>query len=79
MEEKRGDMDYGVVGIRDDGGLSGKDVVGNKKGLREFEDRFNEYLNDKGDNLEGGEWKDKREGKDKEVERYKSEREYDGK
>lgn len=76
MDEKTPHMHYGVVPITDDGRLSAKDVVGNKKALTEFQDRFNQYLNDKGHNLERGESKHKTERKHKQVERYKSETQY---
>lgn len=79
MDEKTPHMHYGVVPITDDGRLSAKDVVGNKKALTEFQDRFNQYLNDKGHNLERGESKHKTERKHKQVERYKSETQYHGK
>ncbi|PKF12784.1 MobV family relaxase, partial [Macrococcoides caseolyticum] len=45
MDEKTPHMHYGVVPITDDGRLSAKEVVGNKKALTEFQDRFNEYVN----------------------------------
>ncbi len=42
MDEKTPHMHYGVVPITDDGRLSAKEVVGNKKALTAFQDRFNE-------------------------------------
>lgn len=76
MDEKTPHMHYGVVPITEDGRLSAKEVVGNKKALTEFQDRFNQYLNDKGHNLERGESKHKTERKHKQVEKYKSETQY---
>ena len=76
MDEKTPHMHYGVVPITKDGRLSAKDVVGNKKALTEFQDRFNQYLNDKGYDLERGESKHKTERKHKEVEKFKSETQY---
>ena len=76
MDEKTPHMHYGVVPITTDGRLSAKDVVGNKKALTEFQDRFNQYMNDKGYNLERGESKHKTERKHQEVEQYKSETKY---
>ncbi|WP_341777535.1 MobV family relaxase [Staphylococcus epidermidis] len=54
MDEKTPHMHYGVVPITDDGRLSAKEVVGNKKALTEFQDRFNEYVNQRGYDLERG-------------------------
>ncbi|RIM06314.1 plasmid recombination enzyme, partial [Staphylococcus cohnii] len=39
MDEKTPHMHYGVVPITDDGRLSAKEVVGNKKALTAFQDR----------------------------------------
>ncbi len=41
-------MHYGVVPITDDGRLSAKEVVGNKKALTAFQDRFNEHVKQRG-------------------------------
>ncbi len=46
-------------------------MVGNKKALTEFQDRFNEHVNDKGYDLERGEPKHKTQRKHVEVQRYK--------
>ncbi|PTG40184.1 plasmid recombination protein, partial [Staphylococcus cohnii] len=54
MDEKTPHMHYGVVPITDDGRLSAKEVVGNKKDLTEFQDRFNEYVKQRGYDLERG-------------------------
>src|SRR5699024_11693662 len=45
MDEKTQHMHYGVVPITDDGRLSAREVVGNKKAITAFQDRFNEYVN----------------------------------
>ncbi|GAB5812359.1 hypothetical protein JMUB7546_26810 [Staphylococcus aureus] len=44
-------MHYGVIPITKDGRLSAKEVVGNKKALTEFQDRFNTYINKQGYDL----------------------------
>lgn len=44
MDEKTPHMHYGVVPITEDGRLSAKEVLGNKKALTEFQDRFNEHM-----------------------------------
>uniref|UniRef100_UPI0021B16CDF plasmid recombination protein n=1 Tax=Staphylococcus saprophyticus TaxID=29385 RepID=UPI0021B16CDF len=77
MEEKRGDMDYGVVGIREDGGLSGKEVLGNKKGVSEFEDRFKEDMNSCGYELSRGIRRGVRGRGDEEISGYKNLRDYE--
>ncbi|HDK8262688.1 TPA: plasmid recombination protein [Staphylococcus aureus] len=54
MDEKTPHMHYGVVPITDDGRLSAKEVVGNKKALTAFQDRFNEHVKQRGYDLERG-------------------------
>jgi hypothetical protein len=76
MDEKTPHMHYGVVPITDDGRLSAKDVVGNKKALTQFQDRFNQYLNDKGHNLERGISKYKTQEEHKSVEKFKKDTNY---
>ncbi len=51
MDEITPHMHYGVVPITKDGRLSAKEVVGNKKALTEFQDRFNTYINKQGYDL----------------------------
>ncbi len=45
-------MHFEIVPITEDGRLSAKDVVGNKKALASFQDKFNEYVNERGYELE---------------------------
>ena len=71
MDEKTPHMHFGIVPITHDGRLSAKEVIGNKKALTEFQDRFNEHVNDKGYDLERGEPKHKTKRKHFEVQRYK--------
>ena len=47
-------MHFEIVPITEDGRLSAKDVVGNKKTLASFQDKFNEYVNERGYELERG-------------------------
>ncbi|MDZ5123692.1 plasmid recombination protein [Staphylococcus epidermidis] len=54
MDEKTPHMHYGVVPITEDGRLSAKEVLGNKKALTEFQDRFNEHINSCGYDLSRG-------------------------
>ncbi|MCK8688420.1 plasmid recombination protein, partial [Pseudomonas umsongensis] len=67
---------YGVVPITDDGRLSAKEVVGNKKALTEFQDRFNEYVNQRGYDLERGQSRELTREKHDQVNRYKQKTEY---
>lgn len=76
MDEKTPHMHYGVVPITKDGRLSAKEVVGNKKDLTNFQDRFNQYMNDKGYDLQRGESKHKTEREHQQVEHYKSQTKY---
>lgn len=54
MDEITPHMHYGVIPITKDGRLSAKEVVGNKKALTEFQDRFNTYINKQGYDLKRG-------------------------
>ena len=76
LDEKTPHMHYGVVPITTDGRLSAKEVVGNKKALTEFQDRFNEYLNKSGYDLERGLPKTLTKDKYEQVRQYKQKTEY---
>ena len=76
MDEQTPHMHYGVVPITEDGRLSAKDVVGNKKALTQFQDRFNEYLNQRGYDLERGQSRQLTNEKHDQVNRYKQKTEY---
>ncbi|HDF5421060.1 TPA: plasmid recombination protein [Staphylococcus aureus] len=76
MDEKTPHMHYGVVPITDDGRLSAKEVVGNKKALTAFQDRFNEYVNERGYDLERGQSRQVTNAKHDQVSRYKQKTEY---
>ena len=54
-DEKTPHMHFGIVPLTKDGRLSAKDVLGNKKALSELQDRFNDFINNKGFRLERGE------------------------
>lgn len=71
MDEKTPHMHFGVVPITEDGRLSAKEILGNKKAMTEFQDRFNQYVNDKGYKLERGAPKHKSECKHQEIEQFK--------
>lgn len=55
LDEKTPHMHFGFVPLTDNGRLSAKDVLGNKKALSVLQDRFNDFVNQKGYGLERGE------------------------
>ncbi|MQI03954.1 plasmid recombination protein, partial [Escherichia coli] len=70
MDEKTPHMHFGIVPITKDGRLSAKDVVGNKKALTSFQDRFNEYVNERGYELERGTSRELTNRQHEQVSRY---------
>jgi len=71
MDEKTPHMHYGVVPITDDGRLSAKEVVGNKKALTAFQDRFNEHVKQRGYDLERGQSRQVTNAKHEQISQYK--------
>lgn len=71
LDESTPHMHFGVVPITEDGRLSAKEVVGNKKALTEFQDRYNQFINERGFQLERGESKQVTEKKHQDMDRYK--------
>ncbi|HLT64846.1 MAG TPA: MobV family relaxase [Flavobacterium sp.] len=55
LDEKTPHMHFGFVPLTEDGRLSAKDMIGNKKALSELQDRFNDFVNERGYNLDRGE------------------------
>ncbi|RIO74180.1 MobV family relaxase, partial [Staphylococcus gallinarum] len=76
MDEKTPHMHYGVVPITTDGRLSAKEVVGNKKALTEFQDRFNEHVKQQGYDLERGQSRQVTNAKHEQMSQYKQKTEY---
>ncbi|WP_447557262.1 MobV family relaxase, partial [Staphylococcus haemolyticus] len=76
MDEKTPHMHFGIVPITKDGRLSAKDVVGNKKALTSFQDRFNEYVNERGYELERGTSRELTNRQHEQVSRYKQKTDY---
>lgn len=76
MDEKTPHMHYGVVPITTDGRLSAKEVVGNKKALTEFQDRFNEHVKQQGYELERGQSRQVTNAKHEQISQYKQKTEY---
>ena len=76
MDEKTPHMHFGIVPITQDGRLSAKDVVGNKKALTQFQDRFNQYINEQDYNLERGQSRQLTNKKHEQVSHYKQKTDY---
>lgn len=76
MDEKTPHMHYGVVPITDDGRLSAKEVVGNKKALTAFQDRFNEHVKQRGYDLERGQSRQVTNAQHEQISQYKQKTEY---
>ena len=76
MDENTPHMHFGVVPLTEDGRLSAKDVIGNKSALTKLQDRFNEFINDKGYQLERGEPKEVTKKKHQDMDRFKQETKY---
>lgn len=55
FDEKTPHMHFGFVPLTEDGRLSAKEVVGNKKDLSQRQTKFNDFLNSKGYELKRGE------------------------
>lgn len=72
MDEKTPHMHYGVVPITEDGRLSAKEVLGNKKALTEFQDRFNEHINSCGYDLSRGITRGVTPRRHEQISRYKN-------
>lgn len=72
MDEKTPHMHFGAVPLTEDGRLSAREVIGNKKDLTKFQDRFNEHVNNKGHDLERGISKHKTDAQHKHAEKYKN-------
>lgn len=54
LDEKVPHMHFGFVPITKDGRLSAKEVLGNKKAMTEFQDRFNNFVNERGFRMDRG-------------------------
>src|SRR5690625_7456200 len=54
LDERTPHMHFGFVPITDDGRLSAKQMLGNKKNMTELQDDFNEFVNTRGYELKRG-------------------------
>ncbi|EOD4453870.1 TPA: plasmid recombination protein [Staphylococcus aureus] len=76
MDEATPHMHFGVVPITDDGRLSAKQMLGNKKAFTDFQNRYNDHMNRRGYNLERGESKHITGAKHEEMNAYKQKTNY---
>ncbi|MGV3096896.1 MobV family relaxase, partial [Staphylococcus borealis] len=76
MDEATPHMHFGFVPITDDGRLSAKKMLGNKKAFTDFQNRYNEHMNRRGYNLERGESKHITGAKHEEMNVYKQKTNY---
>lgn len=76
LDEKTPHMHFGFVPLTKDGRLSAKEVLGNKKKMSLLQDRFNDYVNEKGYKLERGERAIETERKHVDVNNFKQQTEY---
>jgi len=71
LDESTPHMHFGFVPLTEDGRLSAKEVVGNKKALTQFQDRYNTFMNEKGYDLERGESKQVTKKKHQDMDKFK--------
>lgn len=76
FDEKVPHMHFGFVPITDDGRLSAKDMLGNKKAMTEFQDRFNNFVNERGFDMERGTPKQISQKKSVEINAFKQQTNY---
>lgn len=71
LDEKVPHMHFGFVPLTEDGRLSAKDKIGNKKQMTELQDRFNTHVNEKGYEMERGISKQLTEREHQQMDQYK--------
>lgn len=76
LDEKTPHMHFGFVPLTEDGRLSAKEVIGNKKRLSSLQDKFNDYLNERDYNLQRGESSLVSKRKHLEMSEYKNQTKY---
>ena len=76
LDEKVPHMHFGFVPLTEDGRLSAKEKLGNKKAMTELQDRFNQYVNLRGYNLERGTAKQVSEREHKDIDKFKKDTEF---
>lgn len=76
LDEHVPHMHFGFVPLTDDGRLSAKERLGNKKALTELQDRFNQHVNQKGYKLGRGTAKEVSEREHRDIDRFKKDTQY---
>lgn len=76
LDEKVPHMHFGFVPLTTDGRLSAKEKLGNKKAMTELQDRFNQFVNLKGYNLERGTAKQVSEREHRDIDKFKKDTEF---
>lgn len=76
LDEKVPHMHFGFVPLTEDGRLSAKEKLGNKKAMTELQDRFNQYVNSRGYNLERGTAKQVSEREHKDIDKFKKDTQF---
>lgn len=76
LDEKVPHMHFGFVPLTEDGRLSAKEKLGNKKAMTELQDRFNQYVNSRGYSLERGTAKQVSEREHKDIDKFKKDTEF---
>ncbi|MHC0551155.1 MobV family relaxase [Salinicoccus sp. CNSTN-B1] len=76
LDENVPHMHFGFVPLTEDGRLSAKERLGNKKALTELQDRFNQYVNQKGYDLSRGIAKTVSKREHKDIDRFKKDTQY---
>ena len=76
LDEKVPHMHFGFVPLTEDGRLSAKDKIGNKKQMTELQDRFNAHVNEKGYEMERGVSKQLTERQHQQMDQYKIDTQY---
>lgn len=76
LDEKTPHMHFGFVPITEDGRLSAKQMLGNKKDMTQLQDEFNVFVNSKGYDLERGISKTVSEKEHIDMDRFKKDTKY---
>lgn len=76
LDEKVPHMHFGFVPLTEDGRLSAKERLGNKKDMTELQDRFNRHVNTRGYSLERGTAKQVSEREHQDIDKFKKDTEY---
>lgn len=76
LDEKVPHMHFGFVPLTEDGRLSAKERLGNKKDMTELQDRFNHHVNARGYSLERGTAKQVSDREHKDIDKFKKDTQF---